>query len=150
VKRSPRENSIFDYDSPRESTTSSTTSFASSAASFASSGIYSPESEMFGDKSESENAGTPVQAPHLLTLSERRDLNPNVLRNITPKSNVSTKMDYTPSPLSMVSTGFNSGFIILTSSHMEDVNQEKAIEFLHFRGLKYRVVDGMDPAQAKR
>jgi len=112
--------------------------------------MLKPESET-GDK----NCGPPARTP----LSERRDLHSNVKANYfntkssTPRSNVSTKMDYTPSPLSMVSSGGCGGsFVILTSPGRNGgvENSDQAIDILAFKALNYIVVDALDTSQSKK
>lgn len=149
-----RQNSLFDFDdeSPRESVATS------GAPPFASSSLFSPSSEIL--KPESETAGNKICGPPARTpLSERRDLHSNVKENRfktkspTRRSNVTTKMDYTPSRLSMVSSGGGSGsFVILASPGRNGGvdNSDQAIDILAFKALNYIVIDALDPLQANK
>ena len=109
---------------------------------------------MFSE-SGNKNGGLPARTP----LSQRRDLHSNLQVNrsntkiSTPRSNLSTKMDYTPSPLSMVSGGCGGGsFVILTSKDRNGgaEKSDQAIDILAFKALKYIVIDALDPSQSKK
>ena len=140
---SSKYHSIFDYNSPTDSV----------ATSFVSTGIYSPPSEFFNEGED--NAGGTESAPPRIPLSERRELHSNITsQNVTgtPKLKTPAKMDYSPSPLSIVSTSFDGGLVVLIvgDKSIQDANENSSIELLRSKGLKYYIVDAMDPLQSKR
>lgn len=116
---------IFKYDSPGNSL----------ATSFASTGIYSPSSELFKDGGENNQ----IEGGYILEETPKRDAN--------------IKMEYSPSPLSIVSgRNFDGGFIVLISGNRikEDQNELSAIELLRRKAFKFYIVDARDPLQFKR
>jgi len=152
----PNQTSLLDFDdeSPRESIATS------GASSFASSGLFSPSSEML--KSDIEPGNEKSTIPTRTPLSERSDLHSNnyqfSITSSTPKTKFMAKLDYTPSPLSMVPCdGFNDdgGFVVLASQDENAcvgmaVPDDQVFDILLFRALKYIVVDAQDPYQSKQ
>ncbi len=131
---------IFDYYSPRDSVT----------ASFASTGIFSPPSEFFND-SENE-VGVAASTQKRQPLSDIKEAHPN-LNDKAPIdiSNycIPSKMDYSPSPLSIVSRNVGGSIVVLVSGD-KGSKESIAIALLRSTDIKYYVVDAMDPLQSKR
>lgn len=151
-KSSSKYLSIFDYNSPRDSLTTS----------FASTGIYSPPSNVFIDEEENDevNKNDHVineEAPSRIPLSERRDLHSNIADEhlaiiaATPKTNTGARWEYSPSPLSIVSSNFGGGIVVLISGDpsMIDENEDKSIQLLRSSGMRCHIVDAMNPSQSK-
>ena len=131
---------ILDYYSPRGSVT----------ASFASTGIFSPPSEFFNDNGNEVGVAASTQKRQPLSDFEEphRNINDKTPIDI-PNNCILSKMDYSPSPLSIVSRNVGGSIVVLVSGD-KDTKEDIAIALLRSRDIKHYVVDAMDPLQSKR